>query len=273
MIVLHHVNHLFGAKPQQGLIAARQRAGKDRIRDVLATTLALDDVSLTVAAGELFVVMGPSGSGKSTLVRLINGLIVPQAGSVTVAGREIGTMTHRALTAFRRARTAMVFQSFALFPHRTVAENAAFGLKVAGIGRAERDRRAKHWLTRVGLAGYEEAFPHELSGGMRQRAGLARALAVEAPILLMDEPFSALDPVTRSGLQSLLLEVQRELARTIVFVTHDFAEAARLAGRMAVLDHGQIAQIGAPAQIIAHPATPAVARFVAPVAAQGPAGN
>jgi glycine betaine/proline transport system ATP-binding protein len=175
----------------------------------------------------------------------------------------VSGLSPRDLVRFRRNRIAMVFQSFALFPHKTVGENAGFGLTIEGLGRAERDERARHWLTRVGLEAYVDAYPAELSGGMRQRVGLARALAVDAPVLLMDEPFSALDPVTRNDLQGLVLELEAELQRTIVFVTHDFSEAERLAGRMAVLHEGRIAQTGTPAEIRTAPADAHVAAFVA----------
>ncbi|MGD1934527.1 MAG: ATP-binding cassette domain-containing protein [Candidatus Phaeomarinobacter sp.] len=266
MIVVDAVSHVFGdrsAGHRQALAAARQRAGRERIRRALGATLALDDVSLEISAGELFVVMGLSGSGKSTLVRLINGLLQPSAGAVMVDGQNVAAMSKRELVAFRRHRIAMVFQSFALFPHRTVAENATFGLKVEGMSRPNRDERARKWLHRVGLDQLMDAYPHQLSGGMRQRVGLARALCVEAPIMLMDEPFSALDPITRVDLQDLTLELQHELARTIVFVTHDFAEANRLADRIAVLHEGQVAQVGAPEAIKAAPASDHVARFIA----------
>lgn len=263
MITLDHVTHLFGSRTSQALAAARQCAGRARILDRLDTTLALDDVSLDIAPGEVFVVMGLSGSGKSTLVRLINGLIQPQAGRVIVDGEDVTAMRPRDLVRFRRNRIAMVFQSFALFPHKTVGENAAFGLAVEGMGKAEREVRARHWLDRVGLDAYVDAYPQELSGGMRQRVGLARALCVDAAILLMDEPFSALDPVTRSDLQALTLELEAELQRTIVFVTHDFAEAERLATRMAVLHDGRVAQTGTPQEIRTAPADAQVSAFVA----------
>jgi glycine betaine/proline transport system ATP-binding protein len=265
MISIHQASLLFGSNPRalrQGIVAARQSAGRDRIRDQLGVTLALDDVSLDIKDGELFVVMGLSGSGKSTLVRLINGLLSPHAGSVTVDGVTVSELSKPNLIAFRRERIAMVFQSFALFPHRTVGENAAFGLKVAGMNKADRDARAIKWLERVGLGAHEGSYPHQLSGGMRQRVGLARALCVESPIMLLDEPFSALDPITRIDLQDLLLDLQAELARTVVFVTHDFSEAARLADRMAVLENGRVAQIGTPEAVRSAPATSHVARFI-----------
>ncbi len=263
MITLDAVTCLFGPAQQQALCAARQGAGRARIRDSLSTTLALHDVSLSISEGELFVVMGLSGSGKSTLVRLINGLIKPNAGTVEVMGSSVSDMSAKQLAAFRRQRIAMVFQSFALFPHLSVGANVSFGLKVMGQSRDVCMQKADQWLSRVGLDGYADTNPAELSGGMRQRVGLARALAVDAPIMLMDEPFSALDPLTRADLQSLLVDLQAELARTIVFVTHDFAEATRLATRIAVLDEGTVAQIGAPNDLRHTPATPQVARFVA----------
>lgn len=268
MIRLDHVSKVFGPARAQALCALAQGAGKARIRRVLGATVALDDVSLSVEAGELFAVMGLSGSGKSTLVRLINGLIVPDWGDVRVDGTAISRLSGPELVAFRRARLSMVFQSFALFPHRTVAQNAAFGLEVQGVDAAQRLRRAGDWLSRVGLEGYADAYPHELSGGMKQRVGLARALAVEAPVMLMDEPFSALDPATRADLQDLLLSVQAELGRTIVFVTHDFAEAARLASRIAIMDAGRLVQADTPDAILRAPATPGVAALTAPAAAQ-----
>lgn len=271
MIAIEAVSHLFcetNAVRRQSLAAARQRAGRDRIRRTLGSTLALDDVSVEINAGDLFVVMGLSGSGKSTLIRLINGLLQPTTGRVLVDGHDVAAMGKRELVAFRRHRISMVFQSFALFPHRTVAENAGFGLKVEGMSKAERDIRARKWLGRVGLEQHMDAYPHQLSGGMRQRVGLARALCVEAPLMLMDEPFSALDPITRVDLQDLLLELQQELARTIVFVTHDFSEANRLADRMAVLQEGRLAQAGTPDAIKAAPATDHVAQFIA-AATQG----
>lgn len=268
MIRLDHVSKVFGPARAQALCALAQGAGKARIRRVLGATVALDDVSLSVEAGELFAVMGLSGSGKSTLVRLVNGLIAPDRGDVRVDGTDISRLSGPELVAFRRARLSMVFQSFALFPHRTVAQNAAFGLEVQGVDAAQRLRRAGDWLSRVGLEGYADAYPHELSGGMKQRVGLARALAVEAPVMLMDEPFSALDPATRADLQDLLLSVQAELGRTIVFVTHDFAEAARLASRIAIMDAGRLVQADTPDAILRAPATPGVAALTAPAAAQ-----
>ena len=263
MISLDAVTCLFGPAQRQGLCAARQGAGRARIRDALGTTLALHDVSFSIGEGELFVVMGLSGSGKSTLVRLINGLIKPDAGSVAVMGHDVSAMPPKDLATFRRQRIAMVFQSFALFPHLSVGANVSFGLKMTGRPRDECAGQAEHWLSRVGLDGYADANPADLSGGMRQRVGLARALAVDAPVMLMDEPFSALDPVTRADLQALLLDLQAELARTIVFETHDFAEATRLATRIAVLDEGTLAQVGTPDEIRHAPASPYVARFVA----------
>ncbi len=270
MIRLDRVTKVFGPSPHRALAAARQRAGKPRIRRTLGATLALDAVSLAIDDGGIFVVMGLSGSGKSTLVRLVNGLIAPDLGTVQVDGQNVAALSRADLTRFRRNRIAMVFQSFALFPHMSVADNVTFGLRVEGIPREDRAKTADRWLARVGLDGYASARPDELSGGMRQRVGLARALAVEAPVMLMDEPFSALDPVTRTELQDLLLDLQAELARTIVFVTHDLSEAIRLGTKIAVLDEGRLAQVAKPDDLVSNPATPLVARFVA-AARQSPA--
>ena len=264
MIEFAAVTTLFGRRPQRAL--ARFRAGADKAA-LLAEghVLALADVSLTIAPGEFFAVMGLSGSGKSTLIRHVNRLIDPTAGCIRVDGIEVSALDRRGLEAFRRRRVAMVFQHFGLLPHRTVLENAAYGLEVRGEPRAEREARAAAWLERVGLAGYERHMPQALSGGMRQRVGLARALAVETPVLLMDEPFSALDPLTRAELQAELAALHRGHGRTVLFVTHDLDEAARLADRIAILRDGAVVQVGAPADILERPADDHVRAFVGAV--------
>jgi glycine betaine/proline transport system ATP-binding protein len=215
---------------------------------------ALDDVTLDVADGGICVLMGLSGCGKSTLLRLMNGLIAPTAGQVLVDGQDLGRLKARELQRLRRDGMAMVFQSFALLPHRTVLDNAAFGLELAGVARAERVRRAGAVLEQVGLNAHGDCYPHELSGGMRQRVGLARALAVDPALLLMDEAFSALDPLTRRGMQDLLLDLQRERRRTIVFVSHDVEEALHLGDSIALLHEGRLLQHDAPRALLAHPA-------------------
>jgi glycine betaine/proline transport system ATP-binding protein len=222
---------------------------------------ALDDVTLDIAEGGVCVLMGLSGCGKSTLLRLMNGLVAPTAGRVLVDGQDLGTLTARQLQQLRRGGMAMVFQSFALLPHRTVLDNAAFGLELAGTPRRERARRAGAVLEQVGLLAHADRYPHELSGGMRQRVGLARALAVNPSLLLMDEAFSALDPLTRRGMQDLLLDLQREQKRTIVFVSHDVDEALHLGDSIALLHEGRLLQHASPQALLAHPANDHVRGF------------
>ena len=268
LIEIDRVTTIFGRHPARALAAAVGGAGK---AELLAGghTLALDRVSLSVEAGEFFAVMGLSGSGKSTLVRHVNRLVEPTAGRVRVDGVDVSALDRRGLERFRRRTVAMVFQHFGLLPHRTVLENAAYGLEVRGEGRPAREARAAEWLARVGLRGYERHLPQALSGGMRQRVGLARALAVETPVLLMDEPFSALDPLTRAELQDELAALRRAHGRTILFVTHDLDEAARLADRIAILRDGVVVQVGTPADIVERPADDHVRAFVGAVRRRG----
>jgi glycine betaine/proline transport system ATP-binding protein len=256
---------IFGPRPQRALEAVR--AGKDRaaIQQELRHILAVDDVSFDVERGELFVIMGLSGSGKSTVVRMLNRLIEPTAGNVTIDDQDVAGLDVAELRRLRQRSISMVFQHFALFPHRTVGENAAYGLRVQGVAEADGRKRAEEALETVGLGGRFDSYPHELSGGMQQRVGLARGLATEADILLMDEPFSALDPLIRRDMQDLLARLQEELQRTIVFITHDLNEAMRLGDRICVLKDGRVVQIGTGAQILHQPATEYVADFVADV--------
>ena len=223
--------------------------------------VAVRDVSMSVAEGELFVVMGLSGSGKSTLLRMINGLIAPSAGTVEIEGRGLHALNGQDLLAMRRSTMAMVFQSFALFPHRTALENAAFGLDVAGVPRRERLQLAEQALTRVGLGQDLHRRPEQLSGGMRQRVGLARALALDPPILLMDEAFSALDPLIRRDMQDLLIDLQREQRRTILFISHDLDEAVRLGDRIALMQDGRLLQCGTAEDLLCSPSCSAVSTF------------
>ncbi len=227
--------------------------------------LAVADVDLDIEQGELFVVMGLSGSGKSTVIRMLNRLIEPTAGTVEIDGESIEKLSHSELRSVRQRKLSMVFQHFALFPHRTVGENAAYGLKVQGVAEDERRERAISALETVGLGDRVDAYPSELSGGMQQRVGLARGLATEADILLMDEPFSALDPLIRRDMQDLLVELQEDLDRTIVFITHDLNEAMRLGDRICVLKDGRVVQVGTGPEIIDNPANQYVADFVADV--------
>lgn len=223
---------------------------------------AVRDLSFTVAPGEIFVVMGLSGSGKSTLIRSLLRLIEPTWGRVEVGGVDVTALDGPGLTHFRRTKVAMIFQHYGLLPHKTVLENVAFGLKLRGVPPAERRAKALEVLARVGLKGWEEKLPSALSGGMQQRVGIARALATDADILLMDEPFSGLDPLIRTDMQNELLRLQAEMRKTILFVTHDLREAVRLGDRMAVMRSGSFVQVGTPDEILAHPANEYVARFV-----------
>ena len=228
-------------------------------------TPAVDNISFDVKRGELFVIMGLSGSGKSTVLRMLNRLIDPTSGTVLVDGTDMGAAAPRALRSVRNRTITMVFQHFAIFPHRTVLENAAYGLQVRGVDAKERNARATEALERVGLGEWTDVLPSALSGGMRQRVGLARALATDAEVLLMDEPYSALDPLIRRDMQDLLLELQEQLRKTIVFVTHDLNEAMRLGDRIMVMRDGHIVQIGTGPEILSSPADDYVAEFVSDV--------
>ena len=256
---------VFGAKEREALGLARQGVGRSEIQRRTGATLAVHDVSFGVERGELFVVMGLSGSGKSTLVRLLNRLIEPSEGLVEVDGRDLRQVSDSELRELRNRKVSMVFQHFALFPHRTVRENAAYGLKVRGVDAAEMRARADWALETVGLADRADARPDELSGGMQQRVGLARGLATDSDVLLMDEPFSALDPLIRRDMQELLIRLQSELNKTIVFITHDLNEAMRLGDRILLLKDGRTVQLGTGPQIISAPADEYVADFVSDV--------
>ncbi|AXG76979.1 ATP-binding cassette domain-containing protein [Streptomyces paludis] len=225
------------------------------------TTAAVIDASFTVEPGQIFVVMGLSGSGKSTLLRMLNGLLEPTAGQVLFDGQDLTALSPQDLRHVRSTKISMVFQHFALFPHRSVLENAGYGLEVQGVTREERDRRAAEALELTGLGGWESSWPDELSGGMQQRVGLARALATDADLLLMDESFSALDPLIRRDMQDQLLQLQKRLKKTIVFITHDLNEAMRLGDRIAVMRDGEIVQLGTAEDILVTPANDYVASF------------
>lgn len=253
---------IFGPHGDRHIAAVKAGMGKNDLNDRHNHVLGLRDVSLTIPAGRITVIMGLSGSGKSTLIRHINGLIVPTAGEVLFDGQDVVRMSDSQLRQFRRRRTAMVFQKFALLPHRTVLDNATYGLDIEGVPKAEARERARDWLGRVGLQGYEDYYPKQLSGGMQQRVGLARALANDAEILLMDEAFSALDPLIRMDMQAILLELQKELHKTIVFITHDLDEALRLGDKIAILRDGALEQVGSREDIVMRPANEYVARFV-----------
>ena len=260
-IEVEHLYKIFGRKPQEAVKRMREGATAQDVRNAGATA-AVIDASFTVDEGEIFVVMGLSGSGKSTLIRMVNRLLDPTAGQVCVYDEDITTMSAAELREVRRKRVSMVFQHFALFPHRTVAENAAYGLETQGVGKAQRRERALEALRLTGLEGWEDNLPSELSGGMQQRVGLARALAAGTDVLLMDEAFSALDPLIRREMQDQLVELQEQLGKTILFITHDLNEAMRLGDRIAMMRSGQIVQIGTAEQILTDPANDYVAQFV-----------
>lgn len=261
-IRVENVVKLFGDNAATGLALLTSGKGKDEIHDETGAVLGLDNVSFSVNEGEILVVMGLSGSGKSTMLRCINRLIDPTSGSIKVDGTEVTTLNHRDLLEFRRAKFGMVFQHFALFPNRTIAENVEYGLEVQGVSRAERRNRALSAIELVGLKGWDSRYPSQLSGGMQQRAGLARALAVDADILLMDEAFSALDPLIRREMQDELVALQRKMKKTIVFVSHDLDEAIHLGGRIVLMKDGRIVQQGYPEEILTNPQGDYVRRFV-----------
>ena len=256
---------IFGRHPQRTLKLLKEGRSKDEVLAETGAVVAVQDVDFEVDEGELFVVMGLSGSGKSTVIRMLNRLIEPTAGTVEIDGQDIGSMDAGQVRTMRAQNMSMVFQHFALFPHRTVLENAAYGLRIQGVDEDERNERAEGALERVGLKGWSDKYPHEMSGGMKQRVGIARGLATDADILLMDEPFSALDPLIRRDMQDLLMDLQAEYRRTIVFITHDLNEAMRIGDRIVVMKDGRVVQIGTGEEIIHNPASQYVADFVADV--------
>lgn len=261
-IALRGVTKVFGARADEALGLVGAGAAKDEVLARTGCVVGLHDVSFDVAEGEILVVMGLSGSGKSTTLRCINRLIDPTCGSVTVDGVEVTALSPKALRDCRRRQFGMVFQHFALLPNRTVAGNVEYGLEIQGVEPARRREAALRAIEVVGLKGYEARYPAQLSGGMQQRAGLARALAADAPILLMDEAFSALDPLIRRDMQAELRQLQARLSKTIVFVSHDLDEAVALGGRIVLMKDGRVVQIGTPEDILLAPATDYVSRFV-----------
>ncbi|MBA1230892.1 glycine betaine/L-proline ABC transporter ATP-binding protein [Pseudomonas viridiflava] len=261
-IVVRNVFKIFGNREKEALAMVQQHQSKDQVLAKTGCVVGVNDLSLSIASGEIFVIMGLSGSGKSTLVRHFNRLIDPTSGEILVDGENILHYDMEALRQFRRHKISMVFQSFGLLPHKTVLANVAYGLKVRGETKALCDERARHWITTVGLSGYENKYPHQLSGGMRQRVGLARALAADTDIILMDEAFSALDPLIRAEMQDQLLDLQAKLHKTIVFITHDLDEAVRIGNRIAILKDGRLIQVGTPKEILHSPADDYVDRFV-----------
>lgn len=261
-ILIDHVFKVFGDQPKQALELVRKGLSKQEILAQTGQSIGVFDATFEIQAGEIFVIMGLSGSGKSTLVRLLNRLIEPTAGRIVIDGTDINDHSAAKLRALRRKDISMVFQSFALMPHMTVRDNTAFGLELSGASKTERLAQADLALAQVGLAGWGDSYPDELSGGMQQRVGLARALASDPSILLMDEAFSALDPIIRTEMQSELLRLQQEAPRTIVFISHDLDEAMRIGDRIAIMKDGQVVQVGTPDDILRNPADDYVRSFV-----------
>lgn len=252
---------VFGSKPDRAVELSEGGASRKAVLEETGCTVGVKDISMKVRRGETFVVMGLSGSGKSTLVRCVARLTEPTAGSVFLDGEDLTLMNETALRNIRRRKLSMVFQHFGLFPHRTVIDNAAYGLEIQKVSKPDRLERASAVLSEVGLEGYELHYPGQLSGGMQQRVGLARALTVDPEILFFDEPFSALDPLIRRDMQDQLLELQRNMQRTIVFITHDFAEAIKLGDRIAIMKDGVFDQVGSASELITTPATDYVREF------------
>ena len=253
---------VFGREPKRALLSKNLQLSKEELQKKTNLILALKNISFSVEKGELFVLMGLSGSGKSTLIRTFLRLIEPTSGSILVDGENVAAMKKETLQDFRRHKVSMVFQHYGLFPHYTVLQNAAYGLKARGDKKEEREEVARQTLETVGLAGWEDYYPHSLSGGMQQRVGLARALATEPDLLLMDEPFSGLDPLIRRQMQDELVELQDKLHKTIIFVTHDLHEALKLGDRIAIMRNGEIIQTGSPEEVVTEPADDYVREFV-----------
>jgi len=261
-VEVHNLYKVFGNRPDSVWDLVEEGKSRSEIQEETGQLIAVRDVSFTVKPGEIFVIMGLSGSGKSTLIRCLNRIIDPTSGDVFLNGENITNLHPKQMRNIRRESVAMVFQNFALFPHRTVWENVAYGLKMQGVERNDRKQKAYNSLELVGLKGWEEHYPDQLSGGMQQRVGLARALATDADILLMDEAFSALDPLIRGEMQNELLNLQQKLKKTIIFITHDLSEALKIGERIAVMRDGKIVQTATPEELLRAPADEYVASFV-----------
>ena len=262
IITITDLTKVFGSRPSSAIEMLENGSSKREVLDETGSVVGLKNVNLEVHEGEIFVVMGLSGSGKSTLLRCLNRLVEPTQGSIVINGIEIRDLDDKGLREFRRAQLGMVFQNFGLLPHRTILDNVAFGLEVRGMSEEERHAKAQEMIDIVGLKGYESVLPDKLSGGMKQRVGLARALANDPTILLMDEAFSALDPLIRRSMQDELIELHSKLKKTIVFVSHDLDEALRLGDRIAIMKDGEIVQVGTAEDILSNPANDYVASFL-----------
>ena len=261
-IEINNIYKIFGPKPEQVLPMVQDGATKEQVLEETDHTVGLDNVSLSVKKGEIFVCMGLSGSGKSTLIRHINRLIGPTSGQVIVDGVDVLSLDDKEILEFRKKTMSMVFQRFGLFPHKTVIENVAYGLEIQEVPEDKRKEIAQGQIDSVGLQGFEHQYPAQLSGGMQQRVGLARALATDPQILLMDEAFSALDPLIRSDMQNQLVDLQSKLKKTIVFITHDLDESLKLGDHIGILNGGRLVQVGRPEDIILNPADDYVKAFV-----------
>ncbi|NLL20644.1 MAG: glycine betaine/L-proline ABC transporter ATP-binding protein [Firmicutes bacterium] len=261
-IEVKNLYKIFGPYPRQALIKLQSGWSKEKLLRQTGHTVGIHNVSFSVEQGEIFVVMGLSGSGKSTLIRCINRLIEPTDGEIYIDGENVTALSLDKLRLVRQKKLAMVFQRFALFPHRTILQNVAYGLEIQGVNKSAREEKAYAVLETVGLKEWSAVYPEQLSGGMQQRVGLARALAVDPDILLMDEPFSALDPLIRKEMQEELMELQGKVQKTIIFITHDLDEALKLGDSIAIMKDGVIDQIGTPEEILTNPATEYVANFV-----------
>ncbi len=259
---VEHLTKVFGKRSQQALKMVKENKSKNEIVEKTGATVGVYDASFEVNAGEIFVIMGLSGSGKSTLIRLLNRLIEPSSGDIYIDDEDIAKMSKEELREVRRHKVNMVFQNFGLFPQRTILENTEYGLEVRGVPKEERRERAEQALDNSGLLSFKDQYPNQLSGGMQQRVGLARALANDPEILLMDEAFSALDPLIRREMQDELLELQERVKKTIIFITHDLNEALRIGDRIALMKDGQIMQIGTGEEILTNPANEFVREFV-----------
>ena len=261
-IEINNIYKIFGNDPDSVMGMVQNGSTKDEVLEQTGHTVGLDNVSLNIEEGETFVCMGLSGSGKSTLIRHLNRLIDPTAGEILIDGENVMSFNPEQLIDFRRHKMSMVFQRFGLFPHKTVMQNVGYGLEMQGKAEEERDKVAMEKIEAVGLNGFENQFPNQLSGGMQQRVGLARALATNSDIMLMDEAFSALDPLIRSDMQKQLIDLQSELKKTIVFITHDLDESLRLGDHIGILNAGKLVQVGTPVDIIMNPADDYVKAFV-----------
>jgi len=261
-IEINNVYKIFGGNPKSVLPQVKEGATKDEILENTGHTVGLDNVSLKIEEGETFVCMGLSGSGKSTLIRHLNRLIDPTDGEILIEGTNVMNLNKEQLIEFRRHKMSMVFQRFGLFPHKTVIQNVGYGLEMQGKAEEERNKISMEKINAVGLNGFENQYPAQLSGGMQQRVGLARALATDTDIMLMDEAFSALDPLIRSDMQKQLIDLQSQLKKTIVFITHDLDESLRLGDHIGILNAGKLVQVGTPEEIIMKPADDYVKAFV-----------